>query len=57
MLGKKDLNEKSLGSGLEDLVDIRQRTVSYRNYEEDTDKMDYAVLESREKQLELKQKR
>lgn len=26
------MNEKPLGSGLEDLVDIRQRTVSHRNY-------------------------
>lgn len=42
------MNEKSLGSGLEDLVDIRQRTVSHRNYEAATDKKDYAVLASRE---------
>lgn len=37
------MNEKSLGSGLEDLVDIRQGTVSHRNYEDSTDKMNYAV--------------
>lgn len=30
--GKKNMNEKPLGSGLEDLVDIRKRTVSHRNY-------------------------
>lgn len=42
------MNEKSLGSGLKDLVNIRQRTVCHRNYEEATDKMDCAVLASRE---------
>lgn len=45
---KPNMNEKSLGSGLEDLVDTRQRTVSHRNDEEATDKMDYVVLASRE---------
>lgn len=42
------MTEKSLGSRLEDLVAIRQRTVSHRNYEEATDKMDCAVFASRE---------
>lgn len=42
------MDEKSLGSGPKDLVDIRQRTVGHRNYEEATDKMDCAILTSRE---------
>lgn len=37
------MNEKSLGSGLEDLADIRQRAVSHGSNGEVTDKMNYAL--------------
>lgn len=40
---KINVNERSPGSRLEDLVDNRQRAIRHRNNEEDTDKMKCAL--------------
>lgn len=45
---KINVSERSLGSRLEDLADIRQRSVSYRSNEEDANKMSYTLYEARE---------